>query len=147
MSLMQYRWARSIVPLLLLTSAACSSLPAKIPPQLQHTPGPMLVVGERTLQTAVYQVDPPAGWRIVKSTIASEPIVLVMVAPDESMTIQIGDEPQPPLADDPEMVVQEAVVTLPNGQQVYMMGQGQREVADLFQAQFASVQRSVRELE
>src|SRR5688572_12317657 len=60
------------LPLFVLLIAACSSLPAQPPPQLQHTPGPVLVVQERTLQTPSYWADPPAGGRIVKSAIASD---------------------------------------------------------------------------
>lgn len=123
---------------------ACSSLPAQPPPQLQHTPGPSLVVGERTLQTSAYRVDPPAGWRVVKSTIASEPIVLVLVAPDDGMMITIGEEPVAAFPDDPNFTPREAVVSLPNDQSVYMTGQGKREVEDQFEVVFETVQQSVR---
>lgn len=124
--------------------SACSSLPAQPPPQLQHTPGPALMVAERTLQTSVYRVDPPAGWRVVKSTIASEPIVLVLVAPDDSMMIQIADEPPAPFPDEAAFVRREADVTLSNGEQVYLAGQSSHENEAQFDAIFEAVQRSIR---
>lgn len=136
--------ARYIAPLLIVFVGACGSLPAQVPPQLQHTPGPSLVVQERTLQTASYQVDPPAGWRIVKSTIASEPIVLVLVAPDDVMMMTIGDAPLAALPEDADFVLREAVVTLPNGQSVYLRGQGKREMAAQFETIFEAVQSSIR---
>jgi hypothetical protein len=123
---------------------ACSSLPAQPPAQLQYTPGPALVVGERTLQTDAYQVDPPAGWRIVKSTIASEPIVLVLVAPDETTVIQVGNRPVPTFAADEAFVQRDAVVTLPNDQAVYLTGQSTRENAESFDDVFEAVKRSIR---
>jgi len=119
-------------------------MPAQPPPQLQHTPGPVLVVQERTLQTPAYWIDPPAGWRIVKSTIASDPIVLVLVSPDESMVMNIGEEPVSLFPDDFTFVERDAVVTLPNGKEVYMAGQGKRENAPQFDAIFDAVQHSIR---
>ena len=140
----RFLWTHSIVLLFLVCLGACSSLPAQPPPQLQHTPGPMLVVAERTLQTSLYWVDPPAGWRIVKSTIASDPIVLVLVSPDDSMVIHIGEEPVPPFPPEEDFVSREAVVTLPNDQPVYMTGKSKRESESQFEAIFNVVQASIR---
>jgi hypothetical protein len=140
---MKTRYVLSLIIVGVLIGA-CSSLPAQPPPQLQHTPGPLLVVGERTLQTSAYRIDPPAGWRVVKSTIAAEPIVLVLVAPDDAMMITIGEEPVPAFPDDPNFAQRDAVVTLPNGQSVYMVGQSKRELGDQFDAVFEAVQQSVR---
>ena len=136
--------ARYIAPLLIVLVGACSSLPADVPPKLQHTPGPVLVVQERTLQTPSYWIDPPAGWRIVKSTIASDPIVLVLVSPDESMMMNIGEEPAAAFPENPDFVQRDTVVTLSNGQQVYLRGQGKHENAPPFDAIFDAVQSSIR---
>ena len=130
--------------LVCLIASACSSVPAQPPPQLQDTPGPFVVLGDKTVQTPSYRVDAPEGWKIVKNSEATDPVTLVFASPDDSMTIWVSEELLPAAPSDDAVVSQDAHVTLANGQSVYLVGQGKRELKTQFEEIFAAVQTSVR---
>jgi hypothetical protein len=75
--------------LVALIAACVPHIPATIPPQLQHTPGAFVVVDERTYDAGVFRVVYPSGWRIVKSSVASAPMEVIFVSPDDAMTLQV----------------------------------------------------------
>lgn len=78
-----------IILLIFILSACRSIIPATTPPQLEYTPDTGIIISDETIVTDSFQVDYPDGWRVVKISIAGEPIELVMVSSDESMKIKI----------------------------------------------------------
>lgn len=75
-----------ICAIFLLSACACSPLvPAAKPPQLQHTPGAFVTVGETRFDAGIFQLDYPSNWRVVKlSTANTNAIKVAFVAPDQS---------------------------------------------------------------
>lgn len=127
-----------------LVVVGCTSLPAQPPPQLVATPGAFVVVDERTVKTPTYRVDAPAGWKIVKSSIAADPIVLVFASPDNSMSLSLSDAPltaQPP---ESSWSQQETHVTLDGGQTLYLVGWAQPDSVSAFREAFEQVRLSIR---
>jgi hypothetical protein len=82
-------WAVSLSVLTMLIAACVPQIPATTPPQLQHTPGAFVVVDEHVYDAGVFRVAYPAGWRIVKSSVASAPMEVIFVSPDDAMTIRV----------------------------------------------------------
>ena len=72
-----------------LVLAGCAPIvPATTPPQLEHTPGAVVIVTENSFDAGVFQVDYPQSWRVVKTSIAASPLIqVVFVAPDKSAII------------------------------------------------------------
>lgn len=66
--------------------AAC--IPAKVPDNLDDTPGPPVVVTDLTYESSQFTARYPDGWRIVTSEARTPPSV-VFVAPDEVTTIRL----------------------------------------------------------
>ena len=74
-----------IILLSLIIGACAPIVPATTPPQLEHTPGAFVVVTNETFDAGVFRVDYPQSWRVVKTSIASTPLIqVVFVTPDES---------------------------------------------------------------
>jgi hypothetical protein len=80
----------SLAPLryvfVLLVLAAC--IPAKVPDNLDDTPGAPVVVFDNTYESAQFVVRYPDGWRVVTSE-AQASLAVIFVAPDEISTIQL----------------------------------------------------------
>ena len=75
---------------LLIALMACSSLvPATAPLQLNATAGAPIVINDEYIDAGAFTVDYPDGWRVVKLSLAGDPIELVFVSPDESMRIEL----------------------------------------------------------
>jgi hypothetical protein len=66
--------------------AAC--IPAKVPSNLDDTPGPAVVVTDKTFENSAFTARYPDGWRIVTGEAQAAPSV-TFVAPDEQSTIQL----------------------------------------------------------
>jgi hypothetical protein len=66
--------------------SAC--VPAKIPANLDDTPGAPVVVFDNIYESAQFIARYPDGWRIVTSE-AQAPLAVILVAPDEISTIQL----------------------------------------------------------
>ncbi len=75
---------------MLILFAGC--VPARVPENLDDTPGPAVVVTDRLFENSVFTVRYPQGWRIVTGEAGAPPSV-IFVAPDEQTTIrlQVGD--------------------------------------------------------
>ncbi len=74
-----------IIFLSLVLGACAPIVPATTPPQLEHTPGAFVVVTDETFDAGTFRVDYPQSWRVVKTSIASTPLIqVVFVTPDES---------------------------------------------------------------
>ena len=80
----------------------------------------------------------------MKRSIASEPMGLVLVAPNETTVISIGEAPLDSFPEDSAFVQRDARVTLSNGQTVYLVGQARREDEAAFDVFFEAVEGSVR---
>jgi hypothetical protein len=79
-----------------------NTVPANLAPQLEATPeGTPVVITDDTIRTDTWQLTYPRGWRIVKSSTATDPVQVVLVAPDDAMTITVGEQV---LADADEVV-------------------------------------------
>ena len=99
---------------LILSLGAC--VPAQVPPQLAHTPGPGVIVAENSIETAAFTGWVPAGWKIVTSA-ASDQQSVILIAPDEDALIMLGQavtEPPRPAVDGEVITVQRSV-TLADG--------------------------------
>jgi hypothetical protein len=66
--------------------AAC--IPAKVPSNLDDTPGPAVVVSDHTFENSQFSALYPDGWRVVTSEAQAPPSV-IFVAPDDVATIQL----------------------------------------------------------
>jgi hypothetical protein len=81
---------RAFVPLcyafILLFFVAC--IPAKVPTNLDDTPGPAVVVSDKTFENDQFSARYPDGWRVVTSEAQAPPSV-IFVAPDNVATIQL----------------------------------------------------------
>ncbi len=66
--------------------AAC--IPAKVPSNLDDTPGPAVVVSDHTFENSQFTARYPDGWRVVTSEAQAPPSV-IFVAPDDVATIQL----------------------------------------------------------
>ncbi|MCU0511641.1 MAG: hypothetical protein MUE40_03630 [Anaerolineae bacterium] len=120
---------------LLLLLAGC--LPVTAPPQLQHTPGAFVRVDERRLTAPGFQVQYPPGWRIVRTSIAADPVQVVFVAPDEALTITLSRVPLPAGA------ARRTTRTLADGTRLYLAGQYPPARAADFEAAWRAVLQSL----
>jgi hypothetical protein len=70
----------------LVLLAAC--IPAKVPSNLDDTPGPAVVVSDKIFENSQFSARYPDGWRVVTSEAQAPPSV-IFVAPDNVATIQL----------------------------------------------------------
>ncbi len=115
--------------------AACTPLiPATTPPQLQHTPGAYVVIDERTLDAGIFQVTYPAGWHVVKNSIAAAPLSFVLVSPDDKMTIQmwVTDARCASPTPEPDKVLHFAVLEMQYQQHVCFIGTAPQDQEQAF---------------
>lgn len=81
-----------LLGLVLLISACAPIVPATTPPQLDFTPGAEVVVTDKSFDAGAFRVDYPAGWRIVKTSIAADAqLQVVFVAPDGNSRITLTE--------------------------------------------------------
>lgn len=93
--------------------AAC--IPAKVPDQLDDTPGPPVVVTDHTYENSQFSARYPDGWRVVTSEARTPPSV-VFVAPDEVSTIWVMVGPlENANFSDPKFQTDIRGLTLPDG--------------------------------
>jgi hypothetical protein len=64
-------------------------VPARVPPNLDDTPGPPVQVIDGTFETPLFAGNYPPGWRTITSP-AGEPSFLIFVAPDNCALIQVS---------------------------------------------------------
>lgn len=73
--------------LLALLLTGCSLVPARVPPQLAHTPGPTIAFREGYVLLGAFAVPVPPQWRVIKTSTAKEPLRVVLAAPDDTILI------------------------------------------------------------
>lgn len=81
------RWLARAGALALLALAAC--VPPRLPPQLEATPGPPVIVADRVTVAGLFSVRPPAGWRVITGP-ASGPPQVVFAPADSAALIALG---------------------------------------------------------
>lgn len=75
-----------------LCVAGCGAIvPAQTPPQLAATPGEFVTVTKHSVEARSFTFAYPYGWRIVKSNPAGEPLQFIIIAPDETQLIAVGE--------------------------------------------------------
>lgn len=96
-----------------LLLAAC--IPAKVPDNLDDTPGPPVVVTERVYESSQFSARYPQGWRVVTSEARTPPAV-IFVAPDEVSTIRLMVGPLDDInLSEPDLQTEVRGLTLPGG--------------------------------
>lgn len=77
---------------LLLTAACASLVPATTPPQLEATAGIPILIDDETIDAGSFSLNYPDGWRVVKLSLAGDPISFALVAPEDNDTqIQVSE--------------------------------------------------------
>ncbi len=117
-----------IIFLSLMIGGCAPIVPATTPPQLEHTPGAFVVVTNETFDAGVFRVDYPHSWRVVKTSIASTPLIqVVFVTPDESsITLTQMDTVSDTTNDD------ERFITLENDVMIQVLIKASDDAEDTF---------------
>ena len=135
----------SFILLILILSACRSIVPATSPPQLDYTPDFGIVVSDETVVTDSFQVDYPDGWRVVKISIAGEPLELVFASLDDSMWIKVAEVPISILEETPDPNIYKRLETLEiGGIKIYTQGQSSIEARTIFDESYQHVLDSIR---
>ena len=79
-----------LIGVLVIVIAACGRLaPADLPPQLEYTPGPFVIVTDQTYDAGVFTVRYPLGWQVITPATFNTPWV-VFQSPDETAVIVLA---------------------------------------------------------
>ncbi len=113
--------------LLALLLAGCSRVPARVPPQLEHTPGPAISFREGRVVLEAFSVPIPPRWRVIKSSTAQEPLRVVLAAPDDALLITAAVDVR--TLDNPTLPVRHEETLRRAGQTLYLIGQATDEAA------------------
>jgi hypothetical protein len=91
-------------------------VPAKVPPQLDATPGPAAVITEQEYDAGAFKVRYPAGWRVITSA-ATSPTSVIFTSPDDAAIMLFGvDVSDAPMPDtDAQIRTETRQITLENG--------------------------------
>jgi hypothetical protein len=73
---------------LLLLCALAACIPARVPDNLDDTPGPSVAIVDQVYRGVTFSARYPAGWRIITGE-ARAPQAVIFVAPDEQSTIRL----------------------------------------------------------
>ncbi|RMF76162.1 MAG: hypothetical protein D6737_20780 [Chloroflexi bacterium] len=79
--------------IVLVLLAACGPVVSVSPVAvLRNTPGPAVVITDDRIETAVFQIERPDGWRVITSA-ADAPVSIILVSPDERWLMMISAAP------------------------------------------------------
>lgn len=85
---MKYAW---MVLILGLVGGGCAPIvPAKLPPQLAHTPAPSVIIGDGVVRDASFVARYPRTWRVVKLNAAHEPTRFAFISPDDTLYLFVS---------------------------------------------------------
>lgn len=132
---------------LALILAACSSLvPADTPAQLEATAGFPILVDDERVDAGSFILDYPDGWRLVKLSLAGDPITLALVAPDDNDTqIQVSEIGFPELEATIDANYYERFDSLEaNGKTIYLWGQFPITRREEYDPIFEALRESIR---
>lgn len=140
------RRGEPVVSLLMAALLIVGCVPATVPPQLDHTPGPPLTVTDDRVQTAAFTVTRPDGWRVVTGEAAAPPSV-ILIAPDDTALVMlsaapIDTPPRPQVDDETPLETRTASVNVTGGTVAIYAAAPAADFADLaplFDAVIASV--------
>lgn len=122
--------------------AAC--IPAKVPSNLDDTPGPAVVVSDHTFENSQFTARYPDGWRVVTSEAQAPPSV-IFVAPDDVATIQLMvGKLENANFNDPKVKVDVRSLTLDGGLQITAILSAPPAQWDTYTAQFERVLASLK---
>lgn len=79
---------RCIPGIMLLIMTAC--IPARLPQQLEATPGPAVVVTDQEVLIGGFATRYPAGWRIITSAADADTPTILLAAPENQALIALG---------------------------------------------------------
>ena len=128
----------------LVLLAAC--IPAKVPSNLDDTPGPVVVVSDHTFENSQFTARYPDGWRVVTSETQAPPSV-IFVAPDDVATIQLMvGALENANFNDPKMQVDVRGLTLDGGLEITAILSAPPAQWDSYAAQFERVLASIKPL-
>lgn len=121
--------------LLLLTGC----VPARTPPQLEHTPGAYIALDGTRYDAAHFSVHYPDGWRVVKLNTAAEADRVVFAAPNELSTITVIDGALQDFQSDPAKKTDLRSITFDDGRLITIIGAAPEEQWEDFQRIFDQV--------
>jgi hypothetical protein len=67
---------------------AVGCIPARVPDNLDDTPGPPVSINDGRYKGVIFSADIPAGWRVITSE-AQTPQSVIFVAPDDKTLIRL----------------------------------------------------------
>lgn len=65
-------------------------IPPTLPPQLDDTPGPTVMVTEHVYDAGIFRVRYPDGWRVITSEAGAPPSVIFAAPGDDGILFQIS---------------------------------------------------------
>ena len=134
-----------IILFCLLTSACQSLVPATSPLQLDFTPSPPITITDSQIEGDWFSLDYPDNWRVI-TNIASEPLHLILVSPDDSLVIHVEDGRSgcriQENATDSDKIRWDSCVGEDDAQ-MYIWGEQDSTVADQYQPFFDFVRNSI----
>lgn len=80
---------RCILGILLLSLASC--IPARLPQQIEATPGPAVVVTDQEVIIGNFAARRPAAWRIITSAAGADAPTILLAAPENQALIVLGN--------------------------------------------------------
>jgi hypothetical protein len=144
----QRMWHMLLCLLGILALAACGRLaPANVPAQLEHTPGPPVVIADGFYHSVAFSLRVPPRWQIVTSPASSPPWVVfispdadavIIVAVDEKDTLNV----QPPHVEG-EQVRRVEAIELSDGSAVHAVLVAGAAVVDAYAEVYRRVVESI----
>lgn len=130
--------------MIVLCLTAC--VPARIPPQLEHTPGPGVVVSGQVYDSGRFRAEAPAGWRVITSA-AGDPVTVIFAAPDAPALIMLGEgleSAPPPAGYDGSLRSEQREIGVGGGVRVTAILNAAQEEWDTWTRAFEQVTESLR---
>ncbi len=135
---------RSFILLCMLLCAGCAPLiPATVPPQLSHTPGTFITIDDQFVGTTLWRIRYPDGWRVVKISIAAEPVRFVFVSPDDQMVIEVAETALIEATPEPDRIYLRDTRSIA-GLTFYLSGSAPQNEGEMFEGFYQLVLDSVQ---
>lgn len=129
----------------LFTSACQSIVPATSPLQLEFTPSPAITITASSIEGEWFRLDYPDNWRVI-TNVASEPLHLILVSPDDLLIIHVEDARNgcrtQETATNPDEILWDACVGEADAQ-IYIWGEQDSSVQTRYQPFFDFVRESI----
>ena len=119
---MSVRWRVGLFSFAMLLAACGPLVPAQVPPQLSEEPGIFVVISDEQVETPAYRLSYPAGWRVVKTSLADAPVELVFVSADEALSIRVSETQPESVPAETGRVRIETEAELGGARRLYLIG-------------------------